>query len=113
MHSTDFNDGEKLKTLEGEEVTIRIFGDDPIGRVISIDSAKITGFETVASNGIVHFLDSVLLPTQYTIDGPLLGQCGDPCDNLDFSCGGECGICTPSKSVPPGYTGYCIGKAVE
>ena len=70
LHYTDFNDKEIIKTMEGKDLTVSIFGNDPIGRVISleyinngkINNAKITGFETIAANGIVHTIDGVLLP---------------------------------------------------
>ena len=51
-------DGEKIKTLQGEELTVRIAGGD-----VFINSAKVTTADVTASNGVVHIIDGVLLPS--------------------------------------------------
>ena len=51
-------DGEKIKTLQGEELTVRIAGGD-----VFINSANVTTADVTASNGVVHIIDGVLLPS--------------------------------------------------
>ena len=57
VRAEDLKDGEKLKTLEGKELTVRLSGKD-----VLINSAKVTTADVNASNGVVHIIDEVLLP---------------------------------------------------
>ena len=45
------------KTLAGPTVKIRV-----TGKTVRVNSAKVTKVDVKASNGIVHVIDSVLLP---------------------------------------------------
>ena len=58
VHAADLRDGEMVTTLEGQKlrVTINRAGD------VFIDGAKVTTANVDASNGVVHIIDSVLLP---------------------------------------------------
>ena len=58
VHSKKFLDGEMLRTLETKYVTIRIAGQD-----ILVNSAKVTTADVQASNGVIHIIDAVLLPS--------------------------------------------------
>ena len=58
VRAEDLKDGEKVKTVEGEELTVRIDGKD-----VFINSAKVVRADVNASNGVVHIIDSVLLPS--------------------------------------------------
>jgi uncharacterized surface protein with fasciclin (FAS1) repeats len=57
VHAKDLRDGEKLKTLEGKELTVRL-----AGSTVFINSAKVTTADVSASNGVIHIIDEVLLP---------------------------------------------------
>ena len=57
VHAKDLKDGEKVKTVEGEELTVRISGGN-----VYINKAKVTTANVDASNGVVHIIDGVLLP---------------------------------------------------
>ena len=57
VHAKDLKDGEKIKTLEGKNLIVRISGSD-----VFINSAKVTTADVDASNGVVHIIDGVLLP---------------------------------------------------
>ena len=57
VRAEDLKDGEKLKTLEGKELTVRLSGKD-----VLINSAKVTTADVNASNGVVHIIDEVLIP---------------------------------------------------
>merc|ERR1711871_1731167 len=47
-----------LKTVEGKNVTVRT-----VGKTILIDSSKVTTADVQASNGVVHIIDAVLMPS--------------------------------------------------
>ena len=45
------------KTVNGKDVTISVMG----GRIM-VDNAKVTKTDIAASNGLIHVIDSVILP---------------------------------------------------
>ena len=51
----DLKDGEKLKSVNGKELLVRIRDNR-----ISIEDAKIENRDLETSNGVIHYLDSVL-----------------------------------------------------
>ena len=57
VHAKDLMDMQMLTTVEGKNVTVRVAGKD-----ILINSAKVTAADNDASNGVVHIIDSVLMP---------------------------------------------------
>merc|ERR1712194_727740 len=60
--STDLSDGEKIKTLEGEDVTVTITN----GTTVKIDDATVQTANVEASNGVVHIIDKVMIPPGFT-----------------------------------------------
>ena len=50
-------DGLKAKTVQGSEVSFKINGKD-----VTIDAAKIVKTDIECSNGVIHVIDSVILP---------------------------------------------------
>jgi uncharacterized surface protein with fasciclin (FAS1) repeats len=54
--STDLKEGQKAKTVQGEEVTISLKGG------ASVSGAKVAKADIEASNGVVHVIDKVILP---------------------------------------------------
>jgi uncharacterized surface protein with fasciclin (FAS1) repeats len=46
----------KVKTVQGSELTVGTTGG------VTVDSAKVTKTDIVASNGVIHVIDSVVLP---------------------------------------------------
>ena len=46
----------KVKTVQGSELTIGTMGG------VTVDSAKVTATDIVADNGVIHVIDSVVLP---------------------------------------------------
>ena len=58
VHANNFLDNEMLRTLEGKYVTARVSGS-----TIFINSAKVTVADVNASNGVIHIIDAVLLPS--------------------------------------------------
>ncbi len=51
----DFQDGQKLKTLDGKELSIKITNGQ-----VSIDGAMIQNRDVKSSNGVIHSVDKVL-----------------------------------------------------
>jgi uncharacterized surface protein with fasciclin (FAS1) repeats len=62
MDASDLTDGKKLKTVEGEELTIKNVG----GKVTLTDAKGGVSSVTIAdvnqSNGVIHVVDTVLMP---------------------------------------------------
>jgi uncharacterized surface protein with fasciclin (FAS1) repeats len=54
--STDLKDGMTAQTAEGSQVTIRT---QP---AVMVDDAKVTNADIGASNGVIHVIDSVIMP---------------------------------------------------
>lgn len=49
----------KVKTVQGKELTISVDGG-----TVMIDGAKVTKTDIVASNGVIHVIDKVILPAE-------------------------------------------------
>ena len=47
----------KVKTVNGKEATVKVDGDD-----VMIGKAKVVKTDIAASNGVIHVIDTVLLP---------------------------------------------------
>lgn len=57
LKAADLTDGQKLKTVNGAELTVSI----KEGKVM-IDGANVTAADLTAGNGVVHVLDAVVMP---------------------------------------------------
>jgi len=64
--STDLSDGQMIGTVEGKSVTVHI------GDGIKINDATVVMADVMASNGVVHVVDGVLLPPSRDSDGPTM-----------------------------------------
>ena len=62
LEASDLTDGKKLKTVEGEELTVKSSG----GKVMIVDakgdSSTVTIPNVNQSNGVIHVVDTVLMP---------------------------------------------------
>ncbi len=60
--SGDLTDGQKIKTVQGTELTVKLQD----GKVWIVDAkggmAQVTTADVKASNGVVHIIDNVLMP---------------------------------------------------
>lgn len=57
LKAADLTDGQKLKTVQGEELTVSVKD----GKVM-IDGANVTAADLTASNGVIHVIDAVVMP---------------------------------------------------
>ena len=57
LKAADLKDGQKLKTVQGEELTVSVKD----GKVM-INGATVTIADVVSSNGVTHVIDAVLMP---------------------------------------------------
>lgn len=57
VKAADLKDGQKVKTLQGGELTVSI----KEGKV-KINGANVTAADLAGSNGVIHVIDAVLLP---------------------------------------------------
>jgi uncharacterized surface protein with fasciclin (FAS1) repeats len=57
VKAADLKDGQKVKTLQGGELTVSIKD----GKVM-INGANVTAADLAGSNGVVHVIDAVLMP---------------------------------------------------
>ncbi len=55
--SSDLSNGMKAKTVQGSEITIKLEG----GKAM-VNDATVTAADIAASNGVVHVIDTVILP---------------------------------------------------
>jgi uncharacterized surface protein with fasciclin (FAS1) repeats len=55
--AADLKDGQKLKTVQGKELMVKITG----GKVM-INDSEVTTADVVSSNGITHVINKVLMP---------------------------------------------------
>jgi uncharacterized surface protein with fasciclin (FAS1) repeats len=62
LEASDLSDGKKLKTVEGEELTVKKAN----GKVMIVDAKGGTATVTISnvnqSNGVIHVVDTVLMP---------------------------------------------------
>ena len=57
LKAADLKDGQKLKTVQGEELTVAVKN----GKV-TVNGANVTIADVVSSNGVTHVIDAVLMP---------------------------------------------------
>ncbi len=56
VYSKDLKDGQRVKTLQGQQATINLKGG------AKIDNANIVKTDIEASNGVIHVIDTVIMP---------------------------------------------------
>lgn len=58
VHAKDLHDGQKVKTVNGQELTVSIKDGE-----VKINGAKVVIADVEASNGVIHAIDTVLIPS--------------------------------------------------
>ena len=59
VKSTDLKNGMNAKTVKGGDIKIKIYGSK-----VSINDAGVTSADIMASNGVVHVINKVILPPE-------------------------------------------------
>ena len=62
LEASDLTDGKKLKTVEGEELTVKRSGEKVMIVDAKGDSSTVTISNVNQSNGVIHVVDTVLMP---------------------------------------------------
>jgi uncharacterized surface protein with fasciclin (FAS1) repeats len=62
LEASSLTDGKKLKTVEGEELTVKKSGDKVMIVDAKGDSSTVTISNVNQSNGVIHVIDTVLMP---------------------------------------------------
>lgn len=57
VKAADLKDGQKVKTLQGEELLVKIKDGN-----VMINGANVTAADLTGTNGVVHVIDAVLMP---------------------------------------------------
>jgi uncharacterized surface protein with fasciclin (FAS1) repeats len=57
--AADLKDGQKLMTVQGDELTVAVDGS-----TVTVNGAAVTAADVDASNGVVHVIDEVLTPPE-------------------------------------------------
>lgn len=58
VKSTDIKNDETCETLQGAKLRTNIYDD---GKIITVDGSKVTTADQMASNGVIHVIDKVLV----------------------------------------------------
>lgn len=59
--STDLTDGMKAATVNGEEITVNLSSG------VKINDSTVSSADIEASNGVIHVIDTVLVPSNFTL----------------------------------------------
>jgi len=91
--ASDLSDGMMISTLNGEELRVDITAGD----TVFINGKEVVSADVPASNGIVHVIDSILLPNDFDVPSFLLSCDADlPCPSVPSD---GCSVCGPSLCV--------------
>src|SRR6202166_1449521 len=63
LEASDLTDGKKLKTVQGEELTVKRSGDTVMIIDAKGDSSTVTIPNVNQANGVIHVIDTVLMPS--------------------------------------------------
>lgn len=65
--SSDLSNGQMIMTIQGQDVTVTIDNGN-----VFINNAQVTVADIIATNGVVHVIDAVLLPEQTVSNGTVV-----------------------------------------
>jgi len=68
--STDLTNNQEITTLQGSNITVTISGN-----VVKINEATVGPADVSASNGVVHVIDQVLIPSGDADVAALIAKC--------------------------------------
>ncbi len=65
--STDLSNGQMIMTIQGQDVTVTIDNGN-----VFINNAQVTVADIIATNGVVHVIDAVLIPEEVVSNGTVV-----------------------------------------
>lgn len=68
--SQNLSNGQNIVTLEGSDVTVGITADYGL---ITVNDVTVVAADNIASNGVVHVIDGVLVPPSFVIPQDIVG----------------------------------------
>lgn len=79
LFSGDLTDGADLTTAAGQDITVTINGES-----IRINEANVISADNFAQNGVIHVINAVLLPPDFTIPRDIIatGLANEPFSTL-------------------------------
>jgi len=93
----ELKNDQELTTLEGDKVKVSI-----AGKVVKVGEATVVEADIMATDGVIHEIDRVLLPTK--LAQPMCGSCGSI---------GACAASSAAKNPPEGATLLAALKAAD
>jgi transforming growth factor-beta-induced protein len=66
--STDLSDGITAPTLKGEDIAIGV------GNTVTINDSTVVAADIEASNGVIHVIDKVLVPSDFKLDYGMMDE---------------------------------------
>jgi len=87
--SADLTNGDKIPTLQGEEISVTIIGKTILLNSAAVDDGtRVEAGDIVASNGVIHAIDHVLVPPKFDVNDFLV-LCREENPDLEPAAGGE------------------------
>jgi transforming growth factor-beta-induced protein len=77
--STDLSDGFEAVTLQGENLIFDLMNG------VKVNESMVTSADVEATNGVIHVIDTVLVPSTFKLDFPTNDVVGIALGNEDFS----------------------------
>merc|ERR1719183_2888700 len=121
VYAKDLTNNEQIKTVEGKAVTAHVSG-----TTVKINDATVTTANVAASNGVVHIIDTVLLPPSapaqsecHSFVGAVAAGCASPTMDGCFGAGpnggcatGGCFYCKAGAAPPAASNCHSYNDAV-
>jgi len=76
--SNTLTNNQKVQTLQGSDITVTVEGSDVLRLQLKVNDVTIVAKDVIATNGVVHVINDVLLPTNNDDVDDLIAECETP-----------------------------------